>query len=164
MKQTLRTEAPVALHPAGKTIAEPSTSWRAVLSTPQETKGHTHGLCMFHMYWLIIYRRSGNFCCKNIFVVCVNHENKKHEIYFTTNNNLMYHKKNFMDSPNHKNIFTRKIKTKILWHENFQICNMLLPVCLSCQVSRIVCETHIHVLSHANTHAHNYLMQKVKFV
>ena len=22
------------------------------------------------------YRRSGNFCCKNIFVVCTNHENK----------------------------------------------------------------------------------------
>ena len=33
---------------------------------------------------MIIYRRSGNFRCKNIFVVCANHENKKHEIYFTT--------------------------------------------------------------------------------
>ena len=31
--------------------------------------------------------RSGNFRCKNIFVVCVNHENKKHEIYLTTNIN-----------------------------------------------------------------------------
>ena len=27
------------------------------------------------------YRRSENFRCKNIFVVCSNHENKKHEIY-----------------------------------------------------------------------------------
>ena len=25
------------------------------------------------------YRRSGNFCCKNIFVVCAYHENKKHK-------------------------------------------------------------------------------------
>ena len=33
-----------------------------------------------------VYRRSGNFHCENIFVVCVNHENKKHEAYFTTNN------------------------------------------------------------------------------
>ena len=34
----------------------------------------------------VIYRRSGNFRCKNIFVVCANHENKKHEIYFTIDN------------------------------------------------------------------------------
>ena len=26
------------------------------------------------------------FVVKNIFVVCANHENKKHEIYFTTDN------------------------------------------------------------------------------
>ena len=33
------------------------------------------------------YRRSGNFRCKNIFVVCANHKKKtKHEIYFTTDN------------------------------------------------------------------------------
>ena len=32
------------------------------------------------------YHRSGNFRCKNIFVVCANHENKKHEIYFTMDN------------------------------------------------------------------------------
>jgi len=34
------------------------------------------------------YRRSGNFRCKNIFVVCANNENKKHEINFTTDNHL----------------------------------------------------------------------------
>ena len=28
----------------------------------------------------LYYRRSGKFRCKNIFVVCANHENKKHEI------------------------------------------------------------------------------------
>ena len=39
----------------------------------------------------IQYRRSGNFRCKNIFVVCVNHENKKHEVYFTTNNYYSQH-------------------------------------------------------------------------
>ena len=32
------------------------------------------------------YCRSGNFRCKNIFVVLTNHENKKDEIYFTTDN------------------------------------------------------------------------------
>ena len=37
------------------------------------------------------YRRSGNFRCKNIFVVCVNHENKKHEIYFTTDSHYSRH-------------------------------------------------------------------------
>ena len=37
------------------------------------------------------YHRSGNFCCKNIFVVCVNHENKKHEIHFTTGNHYSQH-------------------------------------------------------------------------
>ena len=30
-----------------------------------------------HMYCDDKYRRSGNFRCKNIFVVCANHENKK---------------------------------------------------------------------------------------
>ena len=29
------------------------------------------------------YCRSGHFCFKNIFVVCTNHKNKKHKIYFT---------------------------------------------------------------------------------
>ena len=29
------------------------------------------------------YCTSGNFSCKNIFVVSTNHENKIHEIYFT---------------------------------------------------------------------------------
>ena len=31
-------------------------------------------------------RRSGNFGCKNVCMVCVNHENKEHEMYFTTDN------------------------------------------------------------------------------
>ena len=30
------------------------------------------------------YHRSENFCCKNIFVVCINHKNKNHKIYFIT--------------------------------------------------------------------------------
>ena len=33
-----------------------------------------------------MYRRSGNFRCTNIFVLRANHENKKHEIYFTIDN------------------------------------------------------------------------------
>ena len=33
-------------------------------------------------YSIWIYPRSGNFRCKNIFVVCINHENKKPEIYY----------------------------------------------------------------------------------
>jgi len=43
-------------------------------------------VCMYVCLYVFMYVcacRSGNFCCKNIFVACVNHEHKKHEIYFT---------------------------------------------------------------------------------
>ena len=36
-----------------------------------------------HMTVQCIYRISGNVCCKNIFVVAINHENIIHEIIFT---------------------------------------------------------------------------------
>ena len=39
--------------------------------------------CLWSIKPKVSYRRSGNFRCKNIFVVCVNHENKIHKIYFT---------------------------------------------------------------------------------
>ena len=57
------------------------------------------------------YRRSGNFHCINIFMVCANHENKKHGIYFTTNNNLDVPKKiRGLSQP--RKFFTRKFKTR----------------------------------------------------
>ena len=38
-----------------------------------------------------LYHKSGNLRGKNIFVVRVNHKNKKHEIYFTTDNHYCQH-------------------------------------------------------------------------
>ena len=41
--------------------------------------------CLYEEYMYWIYCRSGNFRCKNIFVACANHENKKHEIILQQN-------------------------------------------------------------------------------
>ena len=40
-------------------------------------------VCQGHMC-SYMHRKSGNYHCKSIFVVCVNHENNKHEISFST--------------------------------------------------------------------------------
>ena len=55
----------------------------AMVTPPTHSTGSYCAIACFHE-GKSLYRRSGNFRCKNIFVVCANHENKKHEIYFTT--------------------------------------------------------------------------------
>ena len=81
--------------------------------------------------YVCVYCRSGNFCCKNIFVACVNHESKKNTKYIlqwmiiTVSAFLytLFHVKlaSFVGILNHKNILKRKIKHKlILQHKNSQ--------------------------------------------
>ena len=69
---------------------EISTSWKSQWKPLRSgMRKHHHYILVCHAMY---YHRSRNFRCKNSFVVCVNHKNKKHVLYyFTTDDRYSQH-------------------------------------------------------------------------